>query len=200
MLIIPRLGGGLVDIDVVSCPMEPRDNEFELDFEAGAQGTPRILFEDTIRCPMCGGRSLSVTARILSVKFFGELVLETGKCSNCGFVHRDVYLAEYGEPKRLEVKVTKESGDYLLVKSSSATVIIPELGVEISPGPAAQGYITTARGILENVVNVLLGVCQEGDRECENKLEDVNRALRGEADFTLIVEDPLGRSAIIKLP
>lgn len=180
--------------------MKPIKNEVEMGLEAGSQDNPKILFEDVVRCPMCGGHSLNITARILSVKFFGELVLETGRCSSCGFIHRDIYLAEYGEPKRLEVKVTKESGDYLLVKSSSAVVIIPELGVEISPGPAAQGYITTVRGILENVVDIFLGMCQEGDVECERRLEEVNMALRGEADFTLIVEDPLGRSAIIKLP
>lgn len=174
--------------------------EVEPNLGAEAQGAPKVIFTDTVRCPMCGDRSLNVTASILSVKFFGEIVLETGRCSSCGFVHRDVYLAEYGEPKRFEVRVTKESGDYLLVKSSSATVVIPELGVEITPGPAAQGYITTARGVLENVVNILLGVCKEGDKECESKLDDVNRALRGEIDFTLIIEDPLGRSAVMKLP
>ncbi len=159
---------------------------------------PRTLFTETIRCPECGSNSLNVTAYLVNVKFFGEIVLESGECSSCGFRHGDVYLADYGEPVRFEVKVTKESGDYLLVKSSSATVIVPELGIEITPGPAAQGYITTARGVLERVAEVLSGICRE-DVRCAKKLEDVDKALRGEIGFTLIVEDPLGRSAVVRV-
>ncbi|MEM2006256.1 MAG: ZPR1 zinc finger domain-containing protein [Sulfolobales archaeon] len=173
-----------------------RGNELEV----GGQSSPRTLFEETVRCPMCGSHNLKITAYITYAEFFGKLVLEAGKCSSCGYTYRDVYLAEYGEPRRLEVKISGESSDYLLVKSSSATVIIPELGIEITPGPAAQGYITTARGILENVVDLLLGICQEGSEECQRKLEEVGRALKGEIDFTLVLEDPLGRSAIVKLP
>lgn len=165
--------------------------------EPGASG---VLFRETARCPACGGQSLSITAYLVRVRYFDDVVLESGECSNCGFKHRDVYLANYGEPVRLEIRVTRESGDYLLVKSSSATIVIPELGIEITPGPAAQGYITTARGVLERVIEVLSGACQEGDEGCAKKLEEVDRALRGEMDFTLIVEDPLGRSAAVPLP
>ncbi|MEM1623366.1 MAG: ZPR1 zinc finger domain-containing protein [Sulfolobales archaeon] len=181
-------------------PTASENSLTEIRIEVGKMDTPRVLFEETLKCPMCDSYSLKITAHITQVEFFGELILETGRCSNCGYVYRDVYLAEYGEPKRLQVRVSKESGDYLLVKSSSATVIIPELGIEITPGPAAQGYITTARGILENIVDLLSGMCQEGDEECRRKLEELSRALKGEIDFTLILEDPLGRSTIVKLP
>ncbi len=161
---------------------------------------PRVLFEETVRCPGCGSQDMRVVAYLVKVRFFDEVVLEFGECPECGFVHRDVYLASYGEPARLEVRVTRESGDYLLVKSSSATVIVPELEIEITPGPAAQGYITTARGVLERVAEILSEVCRESDEGCAKKLEEVRRALRGETDFTLIVEDPLGRSAVVRLP
>lgn len=165
---------------------------------------PRSLGQlgfELVRCPMCGDHRLNISIYLTEVRFFGKVVIETGRCPSCGFTHRDVYIAEYGEPKRFEVEVPPGgAGDYLLIKSSTATVIIPELGVEITPGPAAQGYITTARGILENVRDLLTWFCQESDEECSKKLEEVSRALNGETKFTLIIEDPLGKSAIVKLP
>ncbi|MCS7099076.1 MAG: ZPR1 zinc finger domain-containing protein [Sulfolobales archaeon] len=169
------------------------------DFGGSGPNFPKVVYSDVIKCPQCGELSLNVVARLVDIKYFGKVIIESGRCSSCGFVYGDVYVAEYGEPKKIEVKVTRESGDYLVIKSSTATVVIPELGVEISPGPAAQGYITTARGILENVAEVLSAMCREGGEGCHRRLEEVNRALRGEADFTLIIEDPLGKSAVYRM-
>lgn len=169
-----------------------------------SEGFPRLLEQlgsELVRCPACGDHRLKISIYLTEVRFFGKVVIEAGKCSSCGFTYRDVYVAEYGEPKRFEVEVPPgRAGDYLLIKSSTATVIIPELGVEITPGPAAQGYITTARGILENVRDLLNWLCQESDEECSKRLNEVSRALNGETGFTLIIEDPLGKSAVVKLP
>lgn len=162
---------------------------------------PELLNTEKVKCPSCGEYELVISMYIVETKFFGKIVIESGKCAKCGFLHRDVYLAEYGEPKKIEIKVLPgRAGDYLLIKSSSASVIIPELGIEITPGPAAQGYITTARGILENVHELLTGLCQERDEKCNRKLNEVSKAIEGEIGFTLIVEDPLGRSSVVKLP
>lgn len=162
---------------------------------------PELLGTEKVKCPSCGEYELTISMYAVETRFFGKVVIESGKCSKCGFLYRDVYLAEYGEPKKFEVKVLPgKAGDYLLIKSSSATVIIPELGIEITPGPAAQGYITTARGILENVYELLNRLCQEVDEECSKKLDEVSKAIEGEVGFTLIVEDPLGRSSVVKLP
>jgi zinc finger protein len=173
-----------------------RDNSL-----GGSTTLPELIGTEKVRCPSCGDYELTVSMYVVETRFFGKVVIESGKCARCGFLYRDVYLAEYGEPRKFEVKVLSGSaGDYLLVKSSSATVIIPELGIEIAPGPAAQGYITTARGILENVYELLVGLCRERDGECSKKLDEVLKALEGEVGFTLILDDPLGRSAVIKLP
>ena len=166
---------------------------------AKPQGTPKLLGVEKVRCPTCGDPNLGISIHLVEVKFFGNVVIESGRCPTCGFLYRDVYLADYGEPKRYEVKVTKDSGDYLLVKSSSATVIIPELGIEITPGPAAQGYITTARGVLERVAELLSGACNELGESCWERLKEVDRALRGELDYTLILEDPLGKSTVVRI-
>ncbi|MCX8184790.1 MAG: ZPR1 zinc finger domain-containing protein [Sulfolobales archaeon] len=171
-----------------------------MDFSESERSFFKIIYSDVIKCPQCGEYSLNVVAHLVDTKYFGSVIVESGKCLSCGFIYRDAYAAEYGEPKKIEVKVTREFGDYLVIKSSTATVIIPELGVEISPGPAAQGYITTARGILENVAEVLSAMCREGGEDCLKKLKEVDRALRGELDYTLVIEDPLGKSVVCKIP
>jgi len=158
-----------------------------------------VLGREVIRCPSCGYEGLEVSLYLYNAPHFGNVVMEVGRCPSCGFLYRDVYVAEYGERKRFEVRVSKELGDYLLIKSSSATVVIPELGIEITPGPAALGYITTARGILERVLEVLSLVCTEAIEECQRRVEDVRKALEGELEFTLIVDDPLGRSSVVRL-
>jgi|GEM_PF-282639 len=167
--------------------------------EGEAAPSTTSLGREVIKCPQCGYRELEVSMHMHNVPYFGNVVMEVGRCPSCGFLYRDIYVAEYGERKRFEVKVSREFGDYLLIKSSSATVIIPELGIEITPGPAALGYITTARGILERVLEVLLLVCTEASEECKSKLEEVKKALEGELEFTLIVDDPLGKSLVVQL-
>lgn len=161
--------------------------------------TTTVLGREVIRCPSCGHEKLEVSIHLYNAPYFGNIIMEVGRCPSCGFLYRDVYVAEYGERKRFEVKVSREFGDYLLIKSSSATVVIPELGIEITPGPAALGYITTARGILERVLEVLSLVCTESVEECQRKMEDVKKALEGELEFTLIIDDPLGRSSVVRL-
>ncbi len=158
-----------------------------------------LLGKEIIRCPQCGYGNLEVSIYMHNVPYFGNVIMEVGRCPSCGFLYRDIYVAEYGESRRFEVRVSKEFGNYLLIKSSSATVIIPELGIEITPGPAALGYITTARGILERVLEVLSLVCAEASEECKSKMEEVRKALEGELEFTLIVDDPLGKSLVVQL-
>jgi zinc finger protein len=166
---------------------------------AGGARSVTLLGREVTRCPQCGYEKLEISIYLYNAPYFGNTIIETGRCPSCGFLYRDIYVAEYGERKRFEVRVTRGSDDYLLIKSSSATVIIPELGVEITPGPAALGYITTARGILEKVLEVLSIACTEVTEECQRRMEDVRRALEGGLEFTLIVDDPLGRSLVVKL-
>jgi zinc finger protein len=168
---------------------------------ASSGGTQSItlLSREVIRCPQCGYEGLEISIYLYNAPCIGNTIIEAGRCPFCGLLYRDIYVAEYGERRRFEVKVTRGSDDYLLIKSSSATVVIPELGVEIAPGPAALGYITTARGILEKVLEVLSIACTETTEECQRRMEDVRKALEGEFEYTLIVDDPLGRSLVVKL-
>jgi zinc finger protein len=83
----------------------------------------------------------------------------------------------------------------------SGTVRIPELGVEIEPGPACDGFVTNVEGVLDRIENVVKGAllwAEGGERENAGRLlELIARARAGTLPFTLILDDPRGNSAIV---
>jgi zinc finger protein len=88
-----------------------------------------------------------------------------------------------------------------VVRSASAKVQIPELGVEIDPGPACEGFVSNVEGVIERIDDVVSGVLTwaEGE-ERENALalqERIGLAREGSIPFTLTIEDQSGNSAIV---
>jgi zinc finger protein len=81
------------------------------------------------------------------------------------------------------------------------TIKIPELGVEITPGPACEGFVSNIEGVLDRIERVVEAALRwsEGE-EKENAralLSRIAQARKGALPFTLILEDPSGNSAII---
>ncbi|OYT49762.1 MAG: hypothetical protein B6U73_04965 [Desulfurococcales archaeon ex4484_204] len=156
-----------------------------------------LLGEEVTRCINCGKDSFKVSFFIYKTPYFGDILLEVGLCSNCGYRRSDVSIINFGAPKRIVAKVVKESDlNALVVKASSARIFIPELGIEVKPGPAASGYITTIEGVLERVLDNIPSECFNEDSPCFKRVLEIKRAIKGEIAFTLIIEDPLGRSDI----
>lgn len=157
----------------------------------------RKLGEETLKCPVCGRMSLRAEVYIYDVPHFGNVILESGRCESCGFRWADVTVAEAGRGRRLRLKVRGDKElRAIVVKSSSATVIMPELGVEIRPGPAAVGYITTVEGLVRKVLEHVPSECFDEGSECYGVVKLLEDAASGRAEFTLVLEDPAGRSGI----
>lgn len=163
-------------------------------------GTLKELYRTTIECPVCRTKSLEYAEYLYDVPRIGKTVLSTGKCKKCGFKTNDARILEATKPKKIIIHVTSPNDlNILIVKSSSTRVILPELGIDIKPGPASQGYITTIEGVLHRVKEVLESVCtyEEVNKEaCEKRLEEVEEAIDGKKSFRLIMLDPEGVSAV----
>ena len=156
-----------------------------------------MLGEEVIRCLNCGEKTLKVMIYAYEVPFFGNILIEAGVCNRCGFRKTDVSLADIGNPKRIILKVeSAKELNALVLKSSTALIRIPELGVEITPGPAAPGYITTVEGILHRILDHIPVECFDEKNECYNKVRELKEAIEGNRKFTLIIEDPYGRSGV----
>ena len=78
-----------------------------------------------------------------------------GVC-DCGFRHSDTILLTQKEPVRFTLQVTSiEDLDARVIRSSSGTIRIPELGVDIEPGFASESYISNVEGVLDRIEGVV---------------------------------------------
>jgi zinc finger protein len=90
-----------------------------------------------------------------------------------------------------------------VVRSSSGTIRIPELGIAIEPGVASEAFVSNIEGILVRIERVLdqLGRDAEDDAELakvmalQERLGDLRVGKGG--PVTVVIEDPFGNSAIL---
>lgn len=156
-----------------------------------------------IVCPSCKEANLRVRSILYSIPYFNELAMFSMECPSCNFTHNDVFSAEQRKPARFTLHVD----DIALlrsrvVRSGSGTLRLPEFGIDVEPGPAAESFITNVEGVLQRVMSVVETAIGFADKPEEKSrgaeiLADMNRAIEGEFQFTLIIEDPAGVSGII---
>jgi len=111
-------------------------------------------------------------------------------------------MLKHGEPVRYVYRTaTPEDLTVRVVRSMSASIEIPELGVRIDPGPTCQGFVSNIEGVLDRIVQAVGSAIVDGDtEERENArllLEKIARVKCGELPVTVILEDPNGNSAIV---
>lgn len=156
-----------------------------------------------MRCPICKGKTLRQVVSTQTIEHFGNIIILTQKCTSCGYKHIDVFPAEIKDPCEYELEVeTKEDLYAKVIRSSSGEIEIPELGLKITPGPAAQGFITNVEGILMRFEDILDGqLVVERDEKKREKIKEIlnkiEKAKEGRMKFTIKVRDPYGNSAII---
>lgn len=137
-----------------------------------------------------------------NIPYFGD-ILEVSLFCQCGFKFVDTIILSQKEPLRHQKRVCSEGDLWArVVRSTSGTIRIPEWGVEIEPGPASEAYITNVEGVIERLQGVV-GMARrwsETDEEREKAdalLCTMREARDGCPDFTFIIEDPQGNSAVI---
>ncbi len=127
-------------------------------------------------------------------------MLITSQCE-CGFRHSDTLILSQHKPTRYELKVrTQEDLNARVVRSSTGRIRIPELGIDIKPGIASEAFVSNIEGVLERVKDVLEMTMRWGENEktrAKQLLSIIERIKQGEVEVTVIIEDPLGNSAII---
>ncbi|MDD2755967.1 MAG: ZPR1 zinc finger domain-containing protein [Methanothrix sp.] len=154
-------------------------------------------------CPICSVE-MQFSWETVDIPHFGEAMVIAGVC-DCGYRHNDTILLTQKEPVRFTLQVTSiEDLDARVIRSSSGTLRIPQLGVDIEPGFASDSYISNVEGVLERIEGVV-GFATRSAREAESQesvrrgeeiLDKINLARNGRFPLTLILEDPLGNSAI----
>ena len=152
-------------------------------------------------CPCCN-TEIEYLYKTENIPYFSDILIISAVCPSCGYKFVDTQLLKHGDPARYTMAV--ESVDDLsirVVRSMSASIEIPELGVRIDPGPVCQGFVSNVEGVLDRIEQVVKGALTWGtDVEKENAaalLADIARVKAGTFSVTLILEDPCGNSAIV---
>ena len=158
-------------------------------------------------CPICfSEEGLTMIAHTSEIPYFGEHTQLTILCPSCGWKHTDFIPAEGKKPGAwsLEIKGS-EMLSVRIIRSSSCTIRIEKLGLEVDPGGATTGYVSNVEGVLnrfEGAIQLMYRQSislQEQDiiDKCESLLEKINLVKSGEMAVEIILLDPMGHSQIL---
>jgi len=151
---------------------------------------------------MCDSDSMFLNQSQYEVEHFGTVLLSVSACRKCGYKHTDVTTLGLQEPIAITAKITTpEDLNMRVIKSGTATLSIPEYGATITPGPHSEGYISNAEGVLDKITDALLFMLGSAKgrtlQRGERLLRKIQKARSEKPNFTLIIKDPLGNSAVV---
>ncbi|HDD67648.1 MAG TPA: ZPR1 zinc finger domain-containing protein [Candidatus Thorarchaeota archaeon] len=156
-----------------------------------------------IRCPVCGAAELQVNSVLYTVPFFNQIAMFTMRCPKCHFSHNDVFTTEQRKPARWTLRVDNPRLLRVrVIRSSSGTIRLPDFGIDIEPGPQAESFITNVEGVLlrtRPVVETAINFAERPEEKARGAevLAMIDRAINGDTDFTIMIEDPAGVSGIL---
>ncbi len=156
-----------------------------------------------VSCPVCGYKPIIMTQQLYSVPFFNEIAMFHMECPKCHFSHNDVFAVEQQPPARWTLKVKTISDlSIRVIRSSSGTFTIPEFGIKVEPGPAADSFISNVEGVLYRIMPAVemaikFAETDEAVMRGRTVLKMIHEAIEGKLEFTLIMEDPNGISSIL---
>ena len=157
-------------------------------------------------CPQCGGtEDLTMLAMNDEIPYFGEHTQITVLCGSCGWKHTD-FIPSDGEKPGFSSLLVNDSEKTMarVVRSSSCTIRIPELDLEVSPGSSSSGYVTNIEGVIkrfENAIETIIRGDEDGavSETALQILESLEMVKDGSAEVSVELLDPKGRSQIIHL-
>ncbi|MDP2907258.1 MAG: ZPR1 zinc finger domain-containing protein [Nanoarchaeota archaeon] len=153
-------------------------------------------------CPVCRKNTLTLNQEETDIPYFGKTFIFSMSCSNCDYHKSDVEAAEQKEPVRITFTVeNKKDLNVRVVRSSEASVRIPHVG-DMTPGPAAEGFVSNVEGLIERFkkqIETLRDSAEEDEdrRKAKNLLKKLQRVIWGDEQLKIVIEDPSGNSAII---
>ncbi len=152
--------------------------------------------ESVLKCPSCSAEGLERGTDEIDIPHFGKVVHYFMRCNRCGYRIND-FAFQGNFPNEDKVKIEKkEDLDIKIVRGSGATVLIPELGLELYPGPLAESFITNVEGLLNRFLQ-LLPLFEDKDKVSEVE-EKIHSAVEGKFSFTISMTDPSGVSHFIR--
>ena len=173
-----------------------------------------------IPCPICNLEGkLKMVAHVSEIPYFGEHTQVTVLCHGCGWRQTDFIPAEGKKAGGWNLVIDKNSHlRSRVVRSSSCTIKLLELDLQVNPGSNATGYVSNVEGVLNRfikIINMVLtdlksdlsgndaeNIDLESTQENITKLEEMIQHIENVGNentkpLTLELLDPHGHSMII---
>ena len=156
-------------------------------------------------CPQClKDNSLTMLAMSSEIPYFGEHTQITVICELCGWKHTDFIPSDGEKPGYSSLVVdNSEKCSARVVRSSSGTIRIPELELEVSPGGSSSGFVSNVEGVIKRFEDAV-GSILRGNADDEKivqasleLLESLSYMKSGSSHLLIELLDPRGRSQII---
>ena len=108
-------------------------------------------------CRICASSgNVNMIAHVDEIPYFGEHTQVTILCHDCGWRQTDFIPAEGKKAGGWSLVIDDEEKlRARVVRSSSCTVCIPELDLQVNPGSSATGYVSNVEGVLNRFQEII---------------------------------------------
>jgi zinc finger protein len=155
------------------------------------------------QCPFCGKKELCLTEDNIEVPYFGRVFIFSMRCDACDVNQSDVEAEQPKDPCKITFTIEDEKDlSVRVVKSSNATIRIPQMRMSVEAGEASEGYVSNVEGLLnrfEKIIEEQRDTAEEDSEKktAKNLLKKLRKVKFGDVELKIIIEDPTGNSAII---
>ena len=166
-------------------------------------------------CPGCT-QACEMNIQMVNIPHFKQVIISAIACAACGYRTNDVKTGGAVPDKGTRTTLSVAGPADLrrdILKGESCSLRIPECELQVEPGTMG-GRFTTVEGLIVQIRDDLKGaifdvddvVGRGGDGMAESKARSwqqffgtIEKALKGEVKYTIVMEDPLGGSYVQKL-
>ena len=146
----------------------------------------------SLPCPVCNEEGeVNMMTHIDEIPYFGEHTQVTIMCNSCGWRQSDFIPAEGKKPGGCSLIINKpEHIRSRVVRSSSCTVRIKELDLEVKPGSSSTGYVSNVEGVIDRFMDVIVMVTRQAYVEDSN-ISDIKTLEEMHTTLLELKEDPI---------
>eukprot|EP00735_Rhodelphis_limneticus_P002170 TRINITY_DN12953_c0_g1::TRINITY_DN12953_c0_g1_i1::g.11075::m.11075 TRINITY_DN12953_c0_g1::TRINITY_DN12953_c0_g1_i1::g.11075 ORF type:complete len:471 (-),score=146.63,sp/O13724/ZPR1_SCHPO/45.11/3e-127,zf-ZPR1/PF03367.8/5.6e-53,zf-ZPR1/PF03367.8/2.9e-54,HypA/PF01155.14/0.054,HypA/PF01155.14/41,Zn-ribbon_8/PF09723.5/8.8e+02,Zn-ribbon_8/PF09723.5/3.3,Zn-ribbon_8/PF09723.5/1.6e+03,Zn-ribbon_8/PF09723.5/41,Pox_A22/PF04848.8/23,Pox_A22/PF04848.8/11,UPF0547/PF10571.4/0.37,UPF0547/PF10571.4/7.2e+02,OrfB len=168
-------------------------------------GTDEVL-HIAIECTMCNAMGEN-RIKMTDIPYFGKVIIMAFTCDACGYKTNEVKPGGDIPPhgKKITLRVTDPDDlNRDVLKSDTARIDVPEVGLELLPGTLG-GRFTTIEGLLTEAKEQLVSgnpmsrgdsATEERRKRWQNFMNKMSDAIEGKMVFTFIIDDPLSKSYV----
>lgn len=193
----------------------PQDSQGQGGGMDGVEIMDGAMYTLPCSCPGCE-KQAQMNIQMVTIPHFKQVILSAVVCEKCGYRTNDVKtggeITEKGQRIWLDVKEPIDLRRDIL-KSETCLLKIPACNVEVVPGTMG-GRFTTVEGLLTQIRNDLRGSIFDVDdtsgsggdsmpadrkKGWEEFFRNLDKAINGEMEYTILMEDPLANSYVQSL-